>query len=144
MKYLLFSLDKSEYAVDVSCIQSVIEYEGAASLPSQVSCLRGIVDVRGRLVPLYDLRIKLGITAKEPDIESRVIIVEAQKNDEIGLVGALVDGVSGVFELPEEDEMPMTGAAELFAEGELIGFSRVEERIIAKLSPTALTSGFAR
>lgn len=142
MKYLVFKLDDSEFAVDVACVQSVVEYRGAADAPSRVSCFRGVVEVRENLIPLYDLRVKLGLSAGRPDAESRIVIVEARRLDEDCLLGALVDGVSGVYDLEEADDLPLSGASVFFSEDLIDGFSRAGDRIITRLALKAFIEGF--
>lgn len=150
MQYLTFNLGGVDYAVDVRIIETVLPFEGAVSVPSPLPYLRGVMELRGQVIPLIDLRRKLGLPARAESEPSGVLVfdVEAGEAAQPGregkgerlVVGALVDAVSEVIELGEAalDEAA-TGAAALW-ESYVEGVARHEGRLIVLIRPAGLFS----
>lgn len=75
MQYLAFRLDDVEYAVDVRIVESVVMFDGATRVPSPLPYLRGVMDLRGQVIPLIDLRRKLGLSSADSDATKHSVIV---------------------------------------------------------------------
>lgn len=145
MQYLTFRLSDVAYAVDVRIVETVVQYEGSTGVPSPLPYMRGVMDLRGRVVPLIDLRKKLGLPALD-ELDGTSVIVFGVRGDETGqgdsrlTVGAIVDGVSEVLTLDDASvEMAKGEGMELW-ERYVDGVARHESGMIVILRPEGLFS----
>lgn len=97
-QYLTFVLDEEIYAVDVKNAQTVIENSRITRIPRLPEFVRGVIDFRGSVVPLIDLRAKFGITAREDDAKSIIVILDIPWNGRSVVLGVTVDEVKEVIE----------------------------------------------
>lgn len=102
VKYLAFTLGNEEYAIEISQVRELRGYEPATRLPSAPDYVLGVINLRGTIVPVADLRIKLGL-GKPTYSATTVVIIAKTDNMAVGLV---VDGVSDVHELTAEQLRP--------------------------------------
>jgi purine-binding chemotaxis protein CheW len=107
LPYLTFSLAGERYAVPVERTAEVLEYARVTKLPMADRSLRGIIDLRGKGVPIVDLRIELGLDASVPEKDCSIVVLELPRDEGVLLVGALVDAVYEVIEVaPSSIESP--------------------------------------
>ncbi len=101
-KYLFFSLDNVEYGVEISMVQEIITMEAVSPIPSTLPFCKGVINIRGSVVPVLDLRIKLG---KEPCEYTDIacIIVLEIKDERIGVI---VEQIRDVIEISDGMLMP--------------------------------------
>jgi len=106
-QYLTFKLSDEVFALDVSNVREILEFTDITKVPKTPNFMRGVINLRGSVVPVVDMRIKFGMTATEKTINTCIIVVEVDFEGENTILGALVDSVQEVFELePEEIEPP--------------------------------------
>lgn len=99
-QYLSFSLGGEEYGVDILRVQEIREWQQVRTLPDTPVYVKGVLDLRGTIVPIIDLRSRFNM-ASEEYTPTTVIIVLAVVTDEKRLtVGVVVDGVSNVLDIP--------------------------------------------
>jgi purine-binding chemotaxis protein CheW len=98
-QYLTFSLDKEQFAVDIGKVREVLEFSSVTKVPRTPDFMRGVINLRGSVVPVIDLRLKLGLSRTEATIDTCVIIIEVQSPSERLVLGALADSVQEVIEL---------------------------------------------
>lgn len=96
-EYLTYRLDAEEYAVDIQKVQEIRSYEPPTRIPNAPSYIKGVVNLRGVIVPIVDLRLKLACSAAEYT-PSTVVIVLALRGR---VVGVVVDSVSDVLDLEQ-------------------------------------------
>ena len=111
-QYLTFMLVDEIFALDVANVREILEYSSVTKVPRTPDFLLGIINVRGSVVPVVDMRIKLGLPASEPTVDTCIIVTEVSLEEETAIVGALVDAVQEVFELEAEmiEHPPRIGA----------------------------------
>lgn len=111
-QYLTFTLKESLYAMDIAKVREVLEYTEITRVPRTPEFLRGVINVRGRAVPVVDLRLKFGMTRTVPTVNTCIIISEVELDGESTILGALADSVQEVFDLePDQIEpAPRLGA----------------------------------
>jgi purine-binding chemotaxis protein CheW len=103
MNYLSFRLAGVEYAVDVSVVETVVDHGSTVAVPSPVPYMKGVMDLRGRLIPVIDLRKKFGLAeTTESGKEPVVVFSVADAGNGNLVVGALVDEVSEVVGIADE------------------------------------------
>ena len=105
-QYLTFTLDKELYAMDIAKVREVLEYTDITRVPRTPDFLRGVINVRGRAVPVVDMRLKFGMTKTEVTVNTCIIIVEVDVDGENTILGALADSVQEVFDLEPDQIEP--------------------------------------
>ena len=98
-QYLTFTLEAEEFALDISKVREVLDYTTITKVPRMPDFLRGVINLRGNVVPVVDLRMKLGMTATEKTVNTCIVIVDVDINGETMQMGALADSVQEVLEL---------------------------------------------
>jgi purine-binding chemotaxis protein CheW len=106
-QYLTFNLDKEIFAVDVAHVREIQEASTITKVPRTPEFMRGVINVRGSVVPVVDMRLKLGMPAVADTIDTCIIIMEIGLDGDIVVMGALADSVQEVFELPPEQIEPV-------------------------------------
>lgn len=104
-QYLTFTLGEEKYAVEVSNIREILDCTTITKVPRAPESMRGVINLRGSVVPVVDMRMKLGMTPTEESISTCIIVVEIVVEGETNLLGALADSVQEVLEIePEQIE----------------------------------------
>jgi purine-binding chemotaxis protein CheW len=106
-QYLSFHLGLDDYAVDILRVQEIRGWENVRALPEAQGYVKGVLDLRGTIVPIIDLRIRFG--SSEPDYAPTTVVIVLSVVDADGrsqLVGAVVDGVSDVLKVDAVDLKP--------------------------------------
>jgi purine-binding chemotaxis protein CheW len=104
-QYLTFKLDEEIFALDVAKVREILEYTTVTKVPLTPDFMRGVINLRGSVVPVIDLRLKFGMTATEQTINTCIIVAEVGMDEETILLGALADSVQEVNEMePEQIE----------------------------------------
>ncbi len=106
-QYLAFVLAGEEYAIDVARVQEITGWSTATPIPNTRAFVRGAVNLRGNILPVFDLRLRFGLPAGEDGPATVMVIVSAHGADgERPSVGLVVDGVSDVHDLDDEQLQP--------------------------------------
>jgi purine-binding chemotaxis protein CheW len=124
---VIFRLADEYYAVDIQAVQEIVRMQTITSIPGSESWVEGITNLRGRVVPVIDLRRRCGVTANEPASETRIVVVSSSN----GMVGLIVDAVSEVMRIPADQvELPSTIVAA--AENTYLrGIAKLEDRLVS-------------
>lgn len=99
-QYLTFTLGKEVFALDIATVREVLELAHVTRIPRTPEFMRGVINLRGRAVPVLELRRKFGMEEVADTVNTCIIIVEATLEGEQGIIGALVDSVREVVEIP--------------------------------------------
>ena len=106
-QYLTFKLADEVYALDISKVREVLEFTSVTKVPRTPEFMRGVINLRGGVVPVVDMRLKFGMSRTEKSINTCVVIVEIEVDGEKTVLGAMVDSVQEVIELePAQIEPP--------------------------------------
>ena len=97
--YLTFTLGEEQYAVEVSKAREVLELPVVTKVPRTPDFMRGVINLRGNVVPVCDLRLKFGLGQTGRSIDTRVVVMEIAYAGETAVLGALADSVQEVIEL---------------------------------------------
>ncbi len=101
--YVVFRLGGEGYALEVMRVQEVLDIESMTEVPGSPKSLLGVINLRGRVVPVYDLRIPFGLSNTSNGSRAQsVLIVETEQGNESGVTGLVVDRVSDVLEFPPD------------------------------------------
>ncbi len=105
-QYLSFNLDDEVFALDISKVREVLEYTTVTKVPQTPAFMKGVINLRGNVVPVIDMRLKFGMSVTEKTINTCVIIVEINVDGETTVLGAMADSVQEVFELEADQIEP--------------------------------------
>jgi purine-binding chemotaxis protein CheW len=105
-QYLTFKLDQELYAVDIAKVREVLEFTAVTKVPRTPDFMRGVINLRGNVVPVVDMRLKLGLTQTEKTVNTCVVITEVDVDGEKTVLGALADSVQEVIELDAGQIVP--------------------------------------
>jgi purine-binding chemotaxis protein CheW len=98
-QYLTFTLDDEDFALDIGKVREVLDFTTITKVPRMPAFLRGVINLRGNVVPVIDLRYKLGMGAIKQSVDTCIVIVEIMIDDELTHMGALADSVREVIDL---------------------------------------------
>ena len=130
LEILAFMLEDEEYGVDIMSIREIIRPVPITLVPRVPEYILGIISLRGRILPVYDLRSRLKLDRKERSKNPRYIVL----NTKLGLVGLVADTVTGVVRIPESGVDP-TPSVINGEEGEFIrGVAKQENRLVILLN----------
>src|SRR5688572_30746649 len=101
--YLTFRLREETFAIGILSIKEIIEYGSLTPVPMMPRCVRGVINLRGRVVPVIDLSARFGREETIPNRRTCVVIIEVGSEGERQDLGVLVDAVNQVVELPAKD-----------------------------------------
>jgi purine-binding chemotaxis protein CheW len=105
-QYLTFQLGEEVFAIDVSCVREILEFTTVTKVPKTPDYMRGVINLRGSVVPVLDMRLKFGMTKTEKKVNTCVIVVEVSFEGDATIMGALVDSVQEVLELDPDQIEP--------------------------------------
>ena len=101
-QYLTFKLEDEVFALDISQVREVLEFDSITKVPQTPDMMRGVINLRGSVVPVIDMRLKFNMGITEKTVNTCIIIVEISLDDETTLIGALADSVQEVMDLTAE------------------------------------------
>ena len=110
--YLTFRLDRELLALEVARVREVLDLCPITRVPRTPEFMRGVINLRGSVIPVIDLRLKFGLLRTESSIESRIVVLELSHEGGETVVGVLTDSVHDVIEIDSEhiDSTPQMGA----------------------------------
>jgi purine-binding chemotaxis protein CheW len=124
-----FRLGDETYAIDISYIHEIIRMREITFVPRAPHYMRGVINLRGRIVPVMDLSSRLGLPSHEETPQSRIIVVEVNGES----IGMIVDAVSEVLRLPEDQIEPPTQMAGSESADYISGLGKVNDRLVLLL-----------
>jgi purine-binding chemotaxis protein CheW len=105
-QYLTFLVGKEKLAIGILDVNEIIEISNITRVPMIPDYIRGVINLRGNVVPVIDLSARLGHPVSELSKRSCIVLVEVEANDESQIIGMLVDQVNEILEIPEENIQP--------------------------------------
>ena len=105
-QYLTFTLGEEDFALDIGKVREVLDYTTITKVPGMPEFLRGVINLRGNVVPVIDLRYKLGMGTVKKTVDTCIVIVEIMINNERTHIGALADSVKEVIDLDTNQISP--------------------------------------
>jgi purine-binding chemotaxis protein CheW len=128
---VVFTLGTEHYALPIQQVQEIIRYSEPRSVASRVDWVRGVISLRGRIVPVYDLAARLGLASELTD-ETKIVIVEAGSET----AGVIVDGVEEVLTVEDEQMQDAPGADTTLIDS----IAKIDSRLVVLLKPSAIFS----
>ncbi len=106
VQYLTFKLDGESFATEISKVREVLEYPQVTPVPRSPEFMQGVINLRGSVVPVVDLRLQFGMSAVEQTVDSCIIIIEVNIEGTSTVLGALADSVQEVIDLRPDQLEP--------------------------------------
>lgn len=128
-EYLTFRLDQEEYGIDILKVQEIRGYESPTRVANAPGFIKGVVNLRGTIVPIVDMRLKFNCSKAEYNTFTVVIILNLRSR----IVGIVVDSVSDVMELPPESFRSAPDVDSVIDSGSVLGLGSVGERMLILL-----------
>ncbi|MCK6424002.1 MAG: chemotaxis protein CheW [Burkholderiaceae bacterium] len=136
-EFLTFRLGQEEYGVDILKVQEIRSYEAPTRIANAPAFLKGVVNLRGVIVPILDLRLKLGCESAEIGATTVVIVLNVRDR----VVGAVVDSVSDVMQLDAAKVQPAPPMNALVDTRYIRGIANVAERMLILVDIEAVLTG---
>jgi purine-binding chemotaxis protein CheW len=136
-EYLTFRLDKEEYGIDILKVQEIRGYEPPTRIANAPSFIKGVVNLRGTIVPIVDMRLKFNCAQAQYDSFTVVIILNLRQR----IVGIVVDSVSDVLELAAEDFRDAPDVESMIGSDAVLGLGSLGDRMLILLDIEKLMSG---
>ena len=133
-QFLTFSLDKECFAVGVEQVREVLEKINITRVPKTPDYMRGVINIRGNVVPVIDLRLKLGLPVIADTLDTCIIVTEIELEDDMLVLGLLVDSVDEVVEFKPEDIEPAPHMGHQIDTTYIKGIGKRDERFIIILN----------
>lgn len=105
-QYITFKLGDELFAINVAQVREVLELPLITKVPTAPDYMRGVVNVRGKAIPVVDLRLKFGLPSTPDTINSRIVVLELELDGETTVVGGIADSVHEVIELEPDQINP--------------------------------------
>ncbi len=140
-KYLTFVLGDEEYGVEILKVQEIIQMQKVTKVPRAPEFVRGVINLRGKVIPVVELRKKFGMTLQEDTEKTCIIVVMVQMGEQSVTMGIIIDDVREVLDIPAEniEETPQFGAS---VDTEFIqGIGKVGENVKMLLDIDKVLSG---
>src|SRR5215208_5122775 len=105
-QYLSFTISGTDYGLPILAVKEILQHEETTSVPGAPASIRGVINVRGQVVPVLDLAVKFGRGETVPSKRTCILVVEASTGSERITVGVLADAVNEVLDLPANEIEP--------------------------------------
>ncbi|MCB2195218.1 MAG: chemotaxis protein CheW [Bacteroidetes bacterium] len=132
--YLSFNLGQEQFAANVGKVLNILEMTKITEVPKAPDYMKGVINLRGTVLPVVDTRIKFGMTATEYTTNTCIIVMEVEMEGEQVQVGALVDSVQAVVEIENEDIQPPPSIGSKFKSEFIEGMAKVDDKFIMILN----------
>ena len=126
LKVIVFQLNDKEYGVPVSQVKSIEKIMHITRVPHTSPFVKGVMNLRGVVTPLLDLRVRFGVEEQAYNEGTRVIIVSVEDKE----VGLIVDGANDVIDIPTSMIEPPPEVVGLAAEGFIDGVANLDKRLL--------------
>jgi purine-binding chemotaxis protein CheW len=132
-KYLTFLLNKEEYGIPIHDVKEIIGIMDITGIPKTPEFLKGVMNLRGKIIPVIDLRIKFGLEERKYTQKTCIIVVEIFIQETKQLMGVIVDTVSEVIGIHGEDIEQIADKDNCFGEEIFMGLAKVKGKVIILL-----------
>lgn len=132
--YLSFKLGDETFAVTVGRVHEILEIPSITKVPKSPDFMRGIINLRGSVLPVIDTRIKFNLGPTEYTVNSSIIVLTVNVDNESIQLGAIMDSVQEVIELEEENILPSPSIGSRYRSEFIKGIANINEQFIMVLN----------
>lgn len=136
LQLVTFSIGDEEFGVDILKVQEIIRTMEITKVPRAPAFVEGVINLRGKVIPIVDLRKRFGLAAREHDKHTRIIVIEINNM----IVGFVVDSVSEVLRIPASTVEPPPPVVAGLESEYISGVGKLEDRLLILLDLDRLLS----
>lgn len=129
---VVFTLGDEEYGLPISYVHEIIRYTEPRTVASDDESVRGVISLRGKILPVFDLATRLGVETNEPADRAKIVIVETGTH----MAGVVVDTVEEVLTVEDEQLDAVPGVGGVIIDG----IAKIGDRLVVLLSPEAIVA----
>jgi purine-binding chemotaxis protein CheW len=126
---VVFDLSSEFYGVNIAAVESIIKMQPITQMPHAPNFVEGVTNLRGKVLPVIDLRKRFGLAPQEADKDSRIIVISVDRTE----VGMIVDGVSEVLTVPEEAVEAAPAITTTVDSSFITGIAKLDNRLVILL-----------
>lgn len=139
-QYLTFTLGGEAFSIGIDGIKEIIEYGHLTGVPMMPPCVRGVINLRGAVVPVVDLQARFGRPISEVTKRTCIVIVEMGTAADVLVIGMVVDSVNEVLELPASDIEPPPSFGSAIRSDFVCGMAKARGKFVIVLDATNVLS----
>jgi purine-binding chemotaxis protein CheW len=139
-KYLTFKLAVEEYGLEILKVQEIMKMVEVTKIPRTPDYVRGVINLRGKVIPVVDLRLKFGMEAKDTTVKTCVIVVQVKRNDSTVTMGIIVDEVSEVLDVTSDQIEPSPEFGTAVRTDFILGIGKVGKKVVMLLDADKVLS----
>nr|WP_298719458.1 chemotaxis protein CheW [uncultured Steroidobacter sp.] len=132
-QYLTFVLGAETFAIGILSIKEIIEYSSLTDVPMMPPYVRGVINLRGAVVPVIDLAVRFGRPSAPVTKRTCIVIIEVMANDERQVIGIVVDAVNEVLDIPAADVEPPPAFGTGIRTDFILGMGKVHNKFVILL-----------
>ena len=140
-QYLTFTLDKGLYAVSVVRVLNVLEMLPVTKVPRVPDFICGVINLRGNVIPVIDLRVKFGLSVSEETVDTSIIILQLEYEGTVLEVGAIADSVEEVMDLEAKDIEPPPSMGSRLNTAYILGMGKIQDQFVIIIDIDKIISG---
>ena len=126
---VVFDLSSEAYGVDIGAVREIIRLQDITKVPRTPEFVEGVINLRGKVIPVVDLRKRFGLPAEEESKENRIVVVDIGAQD----IGVVVDAVTEVLRIATESVEPPASVITTADSEYLLGIAKLDSRLIILL-----------
>ncbi|TCO06824.1 chemotaxis protein CheW [Natronoflexus pectinivorans] len=138
--YLSFRLGEEIFALHVSKVHKILEVTNITEVPRSPDYMKGVINLRGNVLPVVDARVKFGMSPIEKTKSTSILVTEINVGGEDVMVGLMVDGVHSVLKLESEDLLPPPNIGNRYRSEFISNMARVKDKFFIVLNMDAVFS----
>lgn len=138
LQMVVFDLASEYYGVDISDVREIIRMQNITRVPGTPDYMEGVLNLRGKIAPVVDLRKRLNLKVTEQTKESRIVVIDINNKD----VGVIVDGVTEVLRIPESSVEP---PSQMLTNGDRVhlkGIAKLQDKLVILLDMDSILNDF--
>lgn len=129
-QYLTFKLADEIFAVDVAKVREILDFTSVTKVPQTPEFMRGVINLRGSVVPVMDMRLKFGMSGTEKTVDTCIIVMEMALEGDTIIVGSLADSVQEVINLEPDQIEPAPRIGTRINTEFIVGMGKQNEQFI--------------
>ncbi|MCL1985384.1 MAG: chemotaxis protein CheW [Betaproteobacteria bacterium] len=137
LQLVTFNIAEEEFGVDILSVQEIIRLMQITTVPRAPACIEGVINLRGKVIPVIDMRKRFNLPAVERDNRTRIIVMEFGAK----IVGFLVDAVSEVLRIPANTVEPAPAVVSGVGSEYIKGVGKLDDRLLILLDLDSLLEG---
>lgn len=132
-KFLTFLMANEKYGLEILKVREIIGMMDITSVPTTPAFIRGVINLRGKVIPVVDLRLKFGMAAKEDGQRTCIIVVQISRSAKDLIMGIIVDEVSDVLDIDQDQIEPPPVFGGNIRTDFILGMGKVDQKVVTML-----------